>query len=309
MNAFSYRMDFWVRIIVSLVFSLFFLFLGTDSISYIVNGKYFLADLISSFLLIFITTSYISMLSHWFDRHYPWNKQPATRFTYQLIAGILVPSAFVLGYMYLYLIVILGFKREEVPFFNTEFPIAVLFIVFWNALYAGYYFYREQKKAKHALHDLQQQLFTLRNASSGQQIIPTLEERPALEVEPGDESSKTTSANPTRIKVLVAVSGNKNIPIPVQELAYIYKQGNFTHLKTFSGETYLLNHSLDELMSLLDDQVFFRVNRQFIINIRACHYFTNEENGKLALELIPSLDEEVVISQKRAPVFREWLNK
>jgi DNA-binding LytR/AlgR family response regulator len=63
------------------------------------------------------------------------------------------------------------------------------------------------------------------------------------------------------------------------------------------------------LVRLLDESIFFRANRQFIINIKACHYFTNEENGKLALQLIPTHKEEVVISQKRASAFKEWLSQ
>ncbi len=63
------------------------------------------------------------------------------------------------------------------------------------------------------------------------------------------------------------------------------------------------------MMSLLDEEQFFRANRQFIINTRSCQYFTNEENGKLAISLLPPFQDEVIISQKRSSVFKEWLNK
>jgi hypothetical protein len=307
MDTVSPYRDFWMRLIVSILFSLFFIFLGTDSIADIVQGRYFLSDLVSSFLLVFISITYISLLSAYFDRHYAWNNQAATRLVYQLIAGILVPAAFVLGYMYLYLIVFLGFKREEVPFFHTEFPIAVLFIIFWNVVYAGYYFYRENKKSNVELQTLKAQLFTLQNIETGSNALPTL---PAHAVaEPVEEPEFTETSSFHKIKILVAVSGNKNIPIPVETIAYFYKDGNYTTLKTFQAETYLLNHSLDELMKLLEETTFFRANRQFIINLKACHYFTNEENGKLAVHLVPAYGDEVIISQKRAPAFKEWLNK
>ncbi len=303
----SYRWDFWLRVVISIIFSLFFIFLGTDSISAIIGGKYFWADLVSSFLLIFITTSYISILSAWFDLHYSWSNQFTTRLIYQLIAGILIPAAFVLGYMYLYLVVILGFKREEVPFFHTEFPISILFIIFWNLLYTGYYFYRESKKSKGELQSLKEQLFTLQNVKTGSGALPTLPDNPAAE--PSEETDFPETAAFNKIKILIAVSGNKNIPIPVETIAYFYKDGNYTTLKTFQSETYLLNHSLDELMKLLDEALFFRANRQFIINLRACHFFTNEENGKLGVHLVPAVDAELIISQKRAPAFKEWLNR
>jgi hypothetical protein len=225
-----------------------------------------------------------------------------------LLPGILIPAAFVLGYMYLYLIVILGFKREEVPFFHTEFPISVLFIAFWNVVYAGYYFYSESKKSKDELQSLKEQLFTLQNVKTGSDVIPTLPDQPVLE-NTEEENNFFEPGFIAKIKILVAVSGNKNIPIPVETIAYFYKDGNYTTLKTFQSETYLLNHSLDELIKLLEETLFFRANRQFIINLKACHYFTNEENGKLAVHLAPAHDDEIIISQKRAPAFKEWLNK
>lgn len=304
----SYHRDFWFRIIVSLVFTLFFLFVGSNSIIAILNGLHFWPDFTASFLLIFIVTTYISLLSGYLDKYYSWIKYFPSRFTYQLVAGILLPAAFVLGYMYIYLIVLLNFKRNEVTFFYIEFPIAILFIVFWNMIYAGYYFYTEQKKVRQTLQDLNQELFTLRDAQSGLNVLPTIGEQPTEDIEHENEEVKETF-HQEKIKILVAVSGNKNIPIPVQELAYIYKHDNFTVLKTFSSETYMLNHSLDELVKLLDNGLFFRANRQFIINVKACHYFTNEENGKLAVHLFPAFDDEVIISQKRTPLFREWLNK
>lgn len=304
----SYRRDFWIRITVSFVFSLFFIFLGTNSIPDIIHGKYFWADFISSFLLVFIVITYISLLSAYFDRHYSWSHQPTTRFFYQLIAGIFIPSAFTLGYMYLYLIVILGFTRADVPFFHTEFPISVLFIIFWNVVYAGYYFYKENKKSKVELQSLIEQLFTLQNIKTGSDALPTLQNQPATE-DIAEENDFIQTSSTAKIKILVAVSGNKNIPIPVETIAYFYKTGNYTTLKTFQSETYLLNHSLDELMKLLEETFFFRANRQFIINLKACQYFTNEENGKLAIHLSPAYDDEIFISQKRTPAFKEWLNK
>ncbi len=304
----SYRRDFWLRVSIALVFSLFFIFLGTNSISDIINGKYFWADFLSSFLLVFIVITYISQVSANFDVHYPWSSQFATRLAYQLIAGILIPSAFVLGYMYLYLIVILGFEREEVPFFHTEFPISVLFIIFWNVVFAGYYFYQESKKSNAELQSLKEQLFTLQNVKTGTDVIPTLPDQPVTET-PEEENDFIETGITGKIKILVAVSGNKNMPIPVENIAYFYKDGNYTTLKTFQAETYLLNHSLEELMKLLEETLFFRANRQFIINLRACHYFTNEENGKLEVHLIPEHNDSVIISQKRAPVFKDWLNK
>lgn len=306
--SFSPYRDFWLRLGISVLLAFFFVFLGSDSITDIANGKYFVTDVLSGFILTFIITSSINIITAYLDRQYPWNKYFTTRLIYQFIAAIVLPAFFVLAFMYTYLIVLLGFKKEEVQFFYTEFPISVLFIVFWNVVYVGYFFYRETRKQKEELVSLKEQLFTLQNVKTGSDVIPTSINQPVIENYEEENDFAESNSSP-KIKILVAVSGNKNIPITVETIAYFYKDGNYTTLKTFQSETYLLNHSLDELMKLLEETLFFRANRQFIINLKACHYFTNEENGKLEVQLIPEHNDSVIISQKRAPVFKDWLNK
>ena len=302
--SFSPYRDFWLRLGISVLLAFFFVFLGSDSITDIANGKYFVTDVLSGFILTFIITSSINIITAYLDKQYPWNKYFTTRLIYQFIAAIVLPAFFVLAY----LIVLLGFKKEEVQFFYTEFPISVLFIVFWNVVYVGYFFYRETRKQKEELVSLKEQMFTLQNVKTGSDVIPTSINQPVIENYEEENDFAESNSSP-KIKILVAVSGNKNIPITVETIAYFYKDGNYTTLKTFQSETYLLNHSLDELMKLLEETLFFRANRQFIINLKACHYFTNEENGKLEVQLIPEHNDSVIISQKRAPVFKDWLNK
>lgn len=305
-NTFSLYRDFWLRLGTSVLLAFFFVFLGSDSIPDIVKGKYFVTDVLAGFTLTFIVTSSINLITAYLDRQYPWNRYFATRLLYQLIAAVVLPAIFVLAFMYTYLIVLLGFKKEEVQFFYTEFPISVLFIVFWNVVYVGYFFYRENKTQKEELLLLKEKLYTFQNIQTGAGVLPTLNEKPAPDST--EEAEGLEAQGSGKIRILVAVSGNKNIPIPVESIACFYKAGNYTTLKTFQSETYLLNHSLDELAKLLEETMFFRANRQFIINLKACHYFTNEENGKLAVHLNVH-EEEVIISQKKATAFKEWLNK
>lgn len=303
--------DFWTRFFVSAFIALFIYFLGSDSFDLLsarFYGKNFVPDVLAGFILTFIITSLINLVTSYLDIHYPWTSNIITRIFYQFITGVLITSVFVLAYMSTYLLVIRGYKKEEISFFNTEFPISVLFIIFWNLVYVGLYFYRINKKQKAELQSLNEKLFTLQNVTTGAEILPSASA--ASNEETGEiESINNEDSGNEKINILIAVSGNKNIPFPVEKIAYFYKKGNYTNLVSFKSESYLLNHSLDELMNVLDTKLFFRVNRQFIINLDACHYFTNEENGKLALSLIPEHDEEVIVSQKRAPVFKEWLNK
>jgi len=129
---------------------------------------------LAGFSLCFIVTTVINLITVYLDKQYPWSHYFTTRLLYQLIAAVVLPALFVLAFMYTYLIVLLGFAKEEVQFFYTEFPISVLFILFWNVVYVGYFFYRESKMSNRELLSLKDQLFTLQNLKTGQEEIPTL---------------------------------------------------------------------------------------------------------------------------------------
>lgn len=56
----------------------------------------------------------------------------------------------------------------------------------------------------------------------------------------------------------------------------------------------------------LDSGYFFRANRKYIVNIDAIEKFKSD-NGKIALQLVPSLNEEVLVSKENTPHFRKWI--
>jgi DNA-binding LytR/AlgR family response regulator len=83
--------------------------------------------------------------------------------------------------------------------------------------------------------------------------------------------------------------------------------GEHTFIKTFEGETFFTTASLDELETRLDEQRFFRANRQTIVHRDACQSFSAAEYGKLKLQLHPEPKEPVIVSQKKAAAYRQWL--
>jgi DNA-binding LytR/AlgR family response regulator len=54
--------------------------------------------------------------------------------------------------------------------------------------------------------------------------------------------------------------------------------------------------------------MFFRANRQFIINIDSVQQISNYFNGKLKLELIKNPDVEVIVSREKASALKSWMD-
>mgnify|MGYP000941697744 CR=1 FL=1 len=140
--------DFWIRLCLAVIVTFFFEFLGTESFHDAVNTRFFYTDLIAGFILVFIVTTFIRAVSLYLDKKYPWNKALFPRIIYQLLIGIILPTFFVLSYIYVYFFKIMNAKNEEVAFFHAEYPIAILMIIFWNLVYVGCFLSLENKKEK-----------------------------------------------------------------------------------------------------------------------------------------------------------------
>ncbi len=294
------------RLTAALVLALFFVFIGAESISDVVVAPYFISDMVVAVSVGYVLISYINIINNYLQITYPLQLRFKKRVVQQLLLGILLPSLFIAIAISIYFFSVMDYNPAEVSFFYNEFPISVVVIVALNLFFAAFSFFRENKIQQNKLHQLQEQVYTLQQ--NGISVTARYEDHTgAMQADEAPLSNAKTSVQ--KLKTLVAVSGNKNIPITVAQIAYVLKEGNFTKLITFQNESYLLSHTLDELTKVLDDALFFRANRQSIININACHYFTNEENGKLALHLNPQTEDEIIISQKRAAQFKEWLNK
>ena len=66
---------------------------------------------------------------------------------------------------------------------------------------------------------------------------------------------------------------------------------------------------MNQLEQDLDHSIFFRANRQYIINLNFIKNFKPYERVKLLVELtVPELNHTIIISQKSAPEFKIWIN-
>ena len=82
-----------------------------------------------------------------------------------------------------------------------------------------------------------------------------------------------------------------------------------TYLIDFQGKSYDIDYSLDQLESLLDPHLFFRINRQYIINIRAIKDIMSYSINKLKINLLHLNNDDLTVSRYRIKEFKAWLEK
>ena len=77
-----------------------------------------------------------------------------------------------------------------------------------------------------------------------------------------------------------------------------------------SGKKYLSGYTLAELEKKLNPLVFFRANRQYIINIDYIRSFRSFEKVKIKVDMdIPGFNPGIIISQETAATFRKWMQE
>lgn len=98
---------------------------------------------------------------------------------------------------------------------------------------------------------------------------------------------------------------NTLVPVTQQEIAFFHKE-ELIYLHTLSNEKLISDHqTMDEIESLLNPELFFRVNRQYIIHIQSIGRIKTTHKG-LTVQLKPPFNTEIDISREKAVAFKNW---
>lgn len=104
----------------------------------------------------------------------------------------------------------------------------------------------------------------------------------------------------------LTVHRNTLIPVMQNEIAIFHKE-ELIYLHTLSNEKYITeHHTLDEIESLLNPEIFFRVNRQYILHIQSVARIKTTHKG-LTVQLKPPINIELDISREKAVAFKRWI--
>ena len=107
---------------------------------------------------------------------------------------------------------------------------------------------------------------------------------------------------------LLVKKGIENISLRIEEVAFFYTENKVVYVIDKSGKKYIIDKTLNELEETLDKKVFFRANRQYIVNLSFVKSYRPYEKVKLQLDLVvPDVNHFIIISQLTATDFRKWI--
>ncbi|HET6767095.1 MAG TPA: LytTR family DNA-binding domain-containing protein [Chitinophagaceae bacterium] len=109
---------------------------------------------------------------------------------------------------------------------------------------------------------------------------------------------------------LVVQKGIENISMPVEDIVLFYTENKIVYAIDQAGKKYMTEKNLSDLQEELDESVFFRANRQYIVNVKHIKSFKPYEKVKVKIDMRPQeLNEQyyIIVSQEKAPAFRKWI--
>ncbi|MBP1652682.1 MAG: two component transcriptional regulator, LytTR family [Bacteroidetes bacterium] len=101
---------------------------------------------------------------------------------------------------------------------------------------------------------------------------------------------------------------DKLIPLSAGNIAWFYTANELVYAGTVDNKQYIIDFTMEQLQQQLDPAVFFRANRQFIVQRGAIQEVDFYFNGRLALKVHPAPKEQILISKARVPEFKNWMN-
>lgn len=101
---------------------------------------------------------------------------------------------------------------------------------------------------------------------------------------------------------------DKLIPIEAAQIHWFYTAKEIVYARMADDKQYVMGFTMEQLEQQIDPQLFFRANRQFIVNRKAITEVEFYFNGRLMVKVKPLPTEHILISKARVPEFKSWMN-
>jgi two-component system, LytTR family, response regulator len=92
------------------------------------------------------------------------------------------------------------------------------------------------------------------------------------------------------------------------DINVFYADGRTVFIQTKENKKYIVDYKMEELVDLLDPQVFFRINRSVIVNFEAITDVVVYSNSRLKIRMPFEIDKEIIVSREKVNEFKQWFS-
>ena len=103
--------------------------------------------------------------------------------------------------------------------------------------------------------------------------------------------------------------GDELVVVNVDDIYYFAIEDNRVQAFTNEGQAYTLTLTMNDLEQELDPDSFFRINRQYIANIKGIRKINFFFSSKLIVRLKGCKDENIVVRKEKTSLLKKWLDR
>ena len=109
-------------------------------------------------------------------------------------------------------------------------------------------------------------------------------------------------------KRFIVKVGNQLNTFKTDEIAYFKSEDGMIFLITHQHKKYPIDYSIEQLESILDPFLFFRINRKFLVSVDSVKEIHTYFNSRLLLKTSPEDTDQMIVARERASNFKKWLD-
>jgi DNA-binding LytR/AlgR family response regulator len=110
-------------------------------------------------------------------------------------------------------------------------------------------------------------------------------------------------------KSIIAHAGHKMIPIAIDKISLFHLENEAVNIYCSDNKKYVVFRRMDEIQSILDEKLFFRINRQMIINRNTVKEVEPWFNRKVIVKTTIPITQKLIVSRLKVTPFLDWLEK
>lgn len=104
--------------------------------------------------------------------------------------------------------------------------------------------------------------------------------------------------------------GNKMLYILQSEISFFLSEDKAVYIYTNDGRRYLIDYTLDTLQTEIDPQLYFRINRQVLAQLKSIVAIKKHEDRRLLISLNHGeTNLDFIVSRSRVRSFKIWAGK
>lgn len=114
---------------------------------------------------------------------------------------------------------------------------------------------------------------------------------------------------PKYLKRLSVKKGQNLVVYQESDIVYFFAESKYVCMVDRKGEASFVSYSMEELEQVLDPELFFRINRKYIVAISHINKMVLYDRYRIKIESVVASKDDMIVSIDRSLKFKKWINK